>query len=168
MNNKEKLESLIELYGNDVLRIATLYMQNPSTAEDIFQDVFLKVNKYLSSFEGKSSEKTWIIKITINTCKDYLKSAWRKKVVSIENFNDTLENANYDENIIDSENASMVLKEILLLPTKYKDVLILYYYKDFSTIEISKVLNIPEATVRTRMKRAREMLKEKLKIILED
>ena len=62
----------------------------------------------------------------------------------------------------------MVLKEILLLPTKYKDVLILYYYKDFSTIEISKVLNIPEATVRTRMKRAREMLKEKLKIILED
>lgn len=168
MNNKEKLENLIELYGNDVLRIATLYMQNPSTAEDIFQDVFLKVNKYLSSFEGKSSEKTWIIKITINTCKDYLKSAWRKKVVSIENFNDTLENANYDENIIDSENASMVLKEILLLPTKYKDVLILYYYKDFSTIEISKVLNIPEATVRTRMKRAREMLKEKLKIILED
>ena len=168
MNNKEKLENLIELYGNDVLRIATLYMQNPSTAEDIFQDVFLKVNKYLSSFQGKSSEKTWIIKITINTCKDYLKSAWRKKVVSIENFNDTIENASFDENIIDSENASMVLNEILLLPTKYKDVLILYYYKDFSTVEISSVLNIPEATVRTRMKRAREMLKEKLKIILED
>ena len=168
MNNKEKLESLIELYGNDVLRIATLYMQNPSTAEDIFQDVFIKVSKYLSSFHGKSSEKTWIIKITINTCKDYLKSAWRKKVVSIENFNDTIENASFDENIIDSENASMVLNEILLLPTKYKDVLILYYYKDFSTVEISSVLNIPEATVRTRMKRAREMLKEKLKIILED
>ena len=168
MNNKEKLENLIELYGNDVLRIATLYMQNPSTAEDIFQDVFLKVNKYLSSFQGKSSEKTWIIKITINTCKDYLKSAWRKKVVSIENFSDTIENASFDENIIDSENASMVLNEILLLPTKYKDVLILYYYKDFSTVEISSVLNIPEATVRTRMKRAREMLKEKLKIILED
>ena len=168
MNNKEKLENLIELYGNDVLRIATLYMQNPSTAEDIFQDVFLKVNKYLSSFQGKSSEKTWIIKITINTCKDYLKSAWRKKVVSIENFSDTIENASFDENIIDSENASMVLNEILLLPTKYKDVLILYYYKDFSTLEISNVLNIPEATVRTRMKRAREMLKEKLKIILED
>ena len=168
MNNKEKLENLIELYGNDVLRIATLYIQNPSTAEDIFQDVFIKVSKCLSSFHGKSSEKTWIIKITINTCKDYLKSAWRKKVVSIENFNDTIENAGFDENIIDSENASMVLKEILLLPTKYKDVLILYYYKDFSTIEISSVLNIPEATVRTRMKRAREMLKEKLKIILED
>ncbi len=168
MNNKEKLENLIELYGNDVLRIATLYMQNPSTAEDIFQDVFLKVNKYLSSFQGKSSEKTWIIKITINTCKDYLKSAWRKKVVSIENFNDTIENASFDENIIDNENANMVLNEILLLPTKYKDVLILYYYKDFSTIEISSILNIPEATVRTRMKRAREMLKEKLKIILEE
>ena len=168
MNNKEKLENLIELYGNDVLRIATLYMQNPSTAEDIFQDVFLKVNKYLSSFQGKSSEKTWIIKITINTCKDYLKSAWRKKVVSIENFNDPIDTVSFDESIIDNETANMVSNEILLLPTKYKDVLILYYYKDFSTIEISSVLNIPEATVRTRMKRAREMLKEKLKIILED
>lgn len=168
MNNKGKLESLIELYGNDVLRIATLYTQNPSTAEDIFQDVFLKVNKYLSTFQGKSSEKTWIVKITINTCRDYLKSSWRKKVVSIENFNEASDNTNYDENIIDSEIASMVLKEILLLPIKYKDVLILYYYKDFSTSEISNVLNIPEATVRTRMKRAREMLKEKLKVILED
>lgn len=168
MDNKEKLTSLIELYGNDVLRIATLYTQNPSTAEDIFQDVFFKVNKYLSSFSGKSSEKTWIIKITINTCKDYLKSAWRKKIVSLEDFNETSDNVSYDNNIIDSENANMIFNEILTLPLKYKDVLILYYYKDFSTAEISKILNVPEATVRTRMKRARELLKEKLKIILEN
>lgn len=168
MDNKEKLTSLIELYGNDVLRIATLYTQNPSTAEDIFQDVFFKVNKYLSSFSGKSSEKTWIIKITINTCKDYLKSAWRKKIVPLEDFNETSDNVSYDNNIIDSENASMIFNEILTLPLKYKDVLILYYYKDFSTAEISKILNVPEATVRTRMKRARELLKEKLKIILEN
>lgn len=168
MDNKEKLTSLIELYGNDVLRIATLYTQNPSTAEDIFQDVFFKVNKYLSSFSGKSSEKTWIIKITINTCKDYLKSAWRKKIVPLEDFNETSDNVSYDNNIIDSENASMIFNEILTLPLKYKDVLILYYYKDFSTAEISKILNVPEATVRTRMRRARELLKEKLKIILEN
>ncbi len=168
MDNKEKLTSLIELYGNDVLRIATLYTQNPSTAEDIFQDVFFKVNKYLSSFSGKSSEKTWIIKITINTCKDYIKSAWRKKIVPLEEFNETSDNVSYDNNIIDSENASMIFNEILTLPLKYKDVLILYYYKDFSTAEISKILNVPEATVRTRMKRARELLKEKLKIILEN
>lgn len=168
MDNKEKLTNLIELYGNDVLRIATLYTQNPTTAEDIFQDVFFKVNKYLNSFSGKSSEKTWIIKITINTCKDYLKSAWRKKVVSLENLAETSDSVDYDNTIINSEKSSIILKEILALPLKYKDVLILYYYKDLNTVEISKILNVPEPTVRTRMKRAREMLKEKLKIILED
>ena len=60
------------------------------------------------------------------------------------------------------------MKEILSLPLKYKEVIILYYYKDFSTPEIAKILNIPESTVRTRMKRARELLKEKLEIIFED
>ena len=167
MNNKELLENLIELYGNDVLRIATLYTQNPNIAEDIFQDVFLKVNKYLSSFKGKSSEKTWIIRITINTCKDYLKSAWKKKVVFIESLSES-----YSEDILDnnmsSENSNLIIKEILSLPLKYKEVIILYYYKDFSTLEIAKILSIPEATVRTRMKRARELLKEKLEIIFEE
>lgn len=168
MDNKEKLTNLIELYGNDVLRIATLYTKNPSTAEDIFQDVFFKVSKSISSFSGRSSEKTWIIKITINTCKDYLKSAWRKKVVSLENLAETSDSIDYDDTIINSEKSSIILKEILDLPLKYKDVLILYYYKELNTVEISKILNVPEATVRTRMKRAREILKEKLKIILED
>lgn len=167
MNNKELLENLIELYGNDVLRIATLYTQNPNIAEDIFQDVFFKVNKSLCSFNGKSSEKTWIIRITINTCKDYLKSAWKKKIISIESLPET-----YSEDILDnnisSENSNLIIKEITSLPLKYKEVIILYYYKDFSTLEIAKILNIPEATVRTRMKRARELLKEKLKTILED
>lgn len=167
MNNKELLENLIELYGNDVLRIARLYTQNPNTAEDIFQDVFFKVSKYISSFKGNSSEKTWIIRITINTCKDYLKSAWKKKIVSIENLP---ENSSEDilENNISSENSNLIMKEILSLPLKYKEVIILYYYKDFSTLEIAKILNTPESTVRTRMKRARELLKEKLEIIFED
>lgn len=167
MNTKELLENLIEVYGNDVLRIATLYTQNPNIAEDIFQDVFLKVNKSLYSFKGNCSEKTWIIRITINTCKDYLKSAWKKKIVPIENLPES-----YSEDIlnnnISSENSNLIIKEILSLPLKYKEVIILYYYKDFSTLEIAKILNIPEATVRTRMKRARELLKEKLKIIFED
>lgn len=168
MNNKELLENLIELYGNDVLRIATIYTQNPNTAEDIFQEVFFKVSKYISSFKGKSSQKTWIIKITINTCKDYLKSSWKKKIILTDNFHDNENTINYDYNILNSETSNFIIKEILSLPEKYKDVIILYYYKDFNTSEISKILNIPEATVRTRMKRAREILKEKLKIILEN
>ena len=167
MNNKDLLENLIELYGSDVLRIATLYTQNPNIAEDIFQDVFFKVNKSIYSFKGNSSEKTWIIRITINTCKDYLKSAWKKKVVSIENLPKSYLEDALDNNI-SSENSNLIMKEILSLPIKYKEVIILYYYKEFSTLEIAKILRIPESTVRTRMKRARELLKEKLEIIFEE
>ena len=168
MDNKELLENLIELYGNDVLRIATLYTKNPNIAEDIFQDVFIKVSKYISSFKKESSEKTWIIKITINTCKDYLKSAWKKKIVPLENFNEINPINTSQTDLTTSETSNLIIKEILSLSPKYKDVIILYYYKDFNTLEISKILNIPEATIRTRLKRGRALLKEKLKIVLED
>ena len=75
------IETLMRQYGNDVLRTAYMYVKDVHTAEDIFQDVFIKVNQKLSTFEGNSSIKTWIIRITINTCKDYLKSAWNRRVV---------------------------------------------------------------------------------------
>ena len=81
MQNNDIIENLISLYGNDVLRIATAYTKDSSISEDIFQEVFIKVAKNIDKFEKRSSEKTWIIRITINTCKDYLKSSWNKKVI---------------------------------------------------------------------------------------
>lgn len=167
MHNNEIIEKLITLHGNDVLRIATAYTRNPTISEDIFQEVFIKVAKNLHKFRGESSEKTWIIRITINTCKDYLKSAWNKKVISIED-NEKIEEISLEDKILDKEERNIVVKEILNLPLKYKEVLLLYYYQGFSTAEIAKILYMPETSVRTRMKRAREMLKEKLEIILED
>lgn len=168
MYNNDIVEKLITLHGNDVLRIATAYTRNPTISEDIFQEVFIKVAKNLHKFKGESSEKTWIIRITINTCKDYLKSAWNKKVVSIENDEKTNADMSLEENILDKEYRNLVVKEIFNLPLKYKEVILLYYYQGFSTSEIAKILLMPEASIRTRMKRARQMLKEKLEIILED
>jgi len=168
MSNNAHIENLIDLYGNDVLRIANMYIKDTTIAEDIFQEVFLKVSKKLHLFQNRSSEKTWIIRITINTCKDYLKSAWKTKVVSTEALPEIFENNTIDTNLIDTENSNKILAEILSLPLIYKDVIILYYYKSFSTSEISKILNIPETTTRTRLKRAREILKNKLEVILED
>lgn len=66
-----EIEALIREYGNDVLRTAYMYVKDIHTAEDIFQEVFIKVNQKLSTFEGNSSIKTWIIRITINACKDF-------------------------------------------------------------------------------------------------
>lgn len=169
MSNNIQIEKLIDLYGNDVLRIANMYIKNLTIAEDIFQEVFLKVSKKLHLFRNESSEKTWIIRITINTCKDYLKSTWKTKVIPSEDISEQItEVSNLDDKIISSENSKFILTEILNLPVIYKDVVLLYYYKSFSTVEIANILRIPEATVRTRIKRAREILKEKLKIIIED
>lgn len=167
MQNNDIIEKMISLYGNDVLRIATAYTRDAEISKDIFQEVFIKVAKNISKFEKRSSEKTWLIRITVNTCKDYLKSSWNKKVIQMEEIesNTTL---NSDENILEKEQSSLIIQEILNLPIKYKDILLLYYYQDFSTPDISKILNIPEASVRTRLRRARELIKDKLKIILED
>ena len=169
MSQSERIEKLIDLYGNDVLRIANMYIKNLTIAEDIFQEVFLKVTKKLHLFKNESSEKTWIIRITINTCKDYLKSSWKTKIIPSENILDQVtDKVNPDDKILASEKSKTILNEIFQLPVIYKDVILLYYYKSFSTSEIAKILMIPESTVRIRMKRARELLKEKLKILIEE
>ena len=167
MQNIDVIENLISLYGNDVLRIATAYTRNFSAAEDIFQEVFIKVSRNINKFEKRSSEKTWIIRITIITCKDYLKSSWNKKVIPI----DVVESnniSNSEDDLLKKETSSAIIQEILKLSEKYKEVILLYYYQDLSTSDISKILTIPEASVRTRLKRARDIIKDKLKIILED
>jgi len=167
MQNNDIIENLISLYGNDVLRIATAYTHNASVSEDIFQEVFIKVACNINKFENRSSEKTWIIRITINTCKDYLKSSWNKKVIPMEN----IEAGNIthsEDTLLKEEKASLIIQEILKLPLKYKEVLLLYYYQDLSTSNIAKILTLPEASVRTRLRRARDIIKDKLKIALED
>lgn len=167
MQNNDIIENLISLYGNDVLRIATAYTRDKTISEDIFQDVFIKVARNINKFENRSSEKTWIIRITINTCKDYLKSYWNKKVIPMETIEyDVLTHS--EDSILQEEKSSLIIKEILKLPIKYKEVLLLYYYQDLLTADIAKILNIPEASVRTRLRRARDIIKDKLKIILED
>lgn len=167
MQNNDILENLISLYGNDVLRIATAYTRNPTISEDIFQEVFIKVARNIDKFENRSSEKTWIIRITINTCKDYLKSSWNKKIVPMENI-ELNSTTSSDDTIIKQEKSSIIIQEILKLPIKYKEVLLLYYYQDLLTADIAKILRLPEASVRTRLRRARDIIKDKLKIALED
>jgi len=167
MQNNDIIENLISLYGNDVLRIATAYTRDATISEDIFQDVFIKVARNINKFENRSSEKTWIIRITINTCKDYLKSSWNKKVIPMETIEPDIA-THSEDTILKEEKSTLIIQEILKLPIKYKEVLLLYYYQDLLTADIAKILNIPEASVRTRLRRARDIIKDKLKIILED
>ena len=80
------LESMMRTYGNDVLRTAYMYVKDIHTAEDIFQEVFIKADRNKESFRGESSVKTWLIRITVNACKDYLKSAYNRRVTPLQEF----------------------------------------------------------------------------------
>lgn len=160
----KEIERLIEHYGNDVLRISYIYLKDKHLAEDAFQEVFVKVYKNFSKFQGKSSEKTWILTITMNTCKDMLRSSWLKRIIRFEdNESNNLElkdiSESLDDTIIKKIEYGELLNEVINLPSKYKELILLYYYENISTSEISKILKIPEGTVRSRLFRAREILK---------
>ncbi|WP_446898975.1 sigma-70 family RNA polymerase sigma factor [Clostridium sp. LBM24168] len=159
-----ELERLMNSYGNDVLRTAFVYLKDRHLAEDVFQEVFIKVYKNFHKFNGQSSEKTWILAITINTCRDVLRSSWIKRVLRFQD--PEYEILNLKENSIDIDDKAIknieyedLLKKVMNLPKKYKEVILLYYYNELSTPEISQTLKIPEGTVRSRLYRARDLLK---------
>jgi RNA polymerase sigma-70 factor, ECF subfamily len=158
------IESLVRQYGNDVLRTAYMYVKDIHTAEDIFQEVFIKVNKNLSTFEGNSSIKTWIIRITINTCKDFLKSAWNRRVVPMMEYQEDaiISESDYDD-VEKRDTKELIKKSVLALPAKYKDIVLCVYFQDMTIMEAAAVLNIAEGTAKSRLSRARQ----KLKTILE-
>jgi RNA polymerase sigma-70 factor (ECF subfamily) len=157
------IESLIRQYGNDVLRTAYMYVKDLHSAEDIFQEVFIKVNQKLSTFEGNSSIKTWIIRITINTCKDYLKSAWNRRVVPMMEYQEDaiISESDYDE--VEKQDTKNLIKEaVLSLPSKYKDIVLCVYFQDMTLIQAAQVLKIAEGTAKSRLSRARQKLKSVL------
>jgi RNA polymerase sigma-70 factor (ECF subfamily) len=161
----EKIEELMNSYGNEVLRIAYLYLKDKYLAEDVFQEVFIKVYKNFSKLKKSSSEKNWIMTITINTCRDVLRISWFKKVILSkdvydDSFVDICENV--DDKVINKIQYEELLKQVMDMPRKYKEIIILYYYEELSTRDISKVLRIPEGTVRSRLFRARTVLKSSI------
>lgn len=159
----EALNRLIDEYGKDVLKTAYLFVKDTSLADDIFQEVFIKVYKNLHKYRGEASLKTWILQITINQCKDYLKSNWFKRIIL--NFSDKEEvkvSSSLENIFIDKEEKKQLLNQVLELPILMREVLILYYYHDMNVAEISTALSIPQGTARSRLHRAKELLKNKL------
>lgn len=154
MRSEQEVNRAIEKYADTVKRICILHLKNTSDAEDIFQDVFLKYALSQIVFENDSHEKAWIIRVTVNACKDLLKSFFRSKTVSI------------DELISlpapQKEDNSHVFQAVLSLPKKYKDVIYLHYYEGYNANEIGKILDKNENTVYSLLSRGRKILQEKL------
>lgn len=158
------LETMMRTHGNDVLRMAYSYVKDYDTAEDIFQEVFIKANANLEGFRGESSVKTWLLRITVNTCKDYLKSAYKRRVTMLSEEEEArIPGADMIDEIERKQDGERVRKALLLLPEKYREVLLCLYFEERSVAETAKVLGLSEGTVKSRLSRARE----KFRVILE-
>jgi len=162
--NPADIEALILSCGDDILRICTVYLKDRDAAEDAFQEVFLKVFQSRARFEGRSDIKTWLIRIAINTCKDMLKSSWRRHTVPMDETAGAENAAAYliEDDVLERQERRRVLEAVQELPVIYKDVVILHYYYGYALGEISKMLGMREASVRSRMFRAKALLRQRL------
>ncbi len=135
MDSTEALEKIMDEYGDDVKRFVYTYVKNQADTDDITQETFITVYKKLHTFQHKSSLRTWIFSIAVNKSKDYLRSFHTRH-----------------------DNFSELMDYIMKLSIKYREVLILYYFNDFSIKEIAHSLNQKESSIKTRLNRSRSKL----------
>ena len=154
MRSEQEVIRAIDSYADTVRRICFVHLKSQQDTEDIFQEVFLKYVLRGDAFEDLSHEKAWFIRVTINACKDFLKSAVRRNTVSMD--------ALIDLPAPEREEYREVLEAVLQLPTKYKDIVYLHYYEGYSAVEIAALLNKKINTVYTLLSRARTQLKSTL------
>jgi RNA polymerase sigma-70 factor, ECF subfamily len=163
--DKEKiLDEIMKSYGQEVLQLVYSYVKDRVTAEDLVQEIFVKCYSHLHTYNRKSMVKTWLWRIAINHCKDYLKSWYNRKVIVSEN--ETASNIDggksVEETVISEEEDLQLVSATMNLPVKYREVIYLYYFEEMTIKEVSQVTNQNLNTVKTRLKRAKEILKEQL------
>ena len=131
-----------------------IHLKNEADTEDIFQTVFLKYVLSSVSFENEEHEKAWFIRVTINACKDLLKSFFRSRTTSLEELMEQPAPLPPDHR--------EVLEAVLSLPKKYRDVVYLHYYEDYTAPEIGAILGRNVNTVYTLLTRSKELLRKRL------
>ena len=151
--NKEII-AIYNRHVNTVYRICYSYMKNKPETEDMVQETFLKLLEHEKSFANERHEKAWLIVTASNLCKDALRRAWRQ--------DESIEDWEFSLGKTEEIQTNEVLREVLDLSVDQKTVVYMYYYEGYSTREIAKFIRCPGATVRSRLLRARKILKEKL------
>ncbi|NME95249.1 RNA polymerase sigma factor [Clostridium cochlearium] len=155
---EEAYYKLVNIYGNKLLRTCFLMLKDEKEAEDIVQDTFIKVFKYINGFKGNSSLYTWVYKIAQNIIKDKCKND-----ISTIPYEDYYTSEDNIEEIIINNNNKRILKEKLKeMGFIYKQVLVLFYFNDFSIKEIREILDKKEGTIKSKLSRGRKLLKKSL------
>lgn len=150
--NNDFFREKYELYGEMLYRIAFLYLRNRTDSEDALQEVFIKFLYNAPTFQDQQKERAWLIKVISNVCRNMLKHQRKYLFCNAEVLPEKLEEQGFGE----------TLSCVMSVAPKYRIVIHLHYYMGYSVLEISKILGISSSAVKMRLKRGREMLKEKL------
>ncbi|WP_371321668.1 sigma-70 family RNA polymerase sigma factor [Robertmurraya korlensis] len=167
VHDREKLiDQLMDEYGQSLLHLTYSYVGKREIAEDLTQEIFVKCYQKLDQYQKKSSLKSWIWRIAINHCKDYLRSWYYKHIiVSEEKVRYTpSKEKEVEVQVIQRYEDEELAKTILSLPDSYREVIYLYYFEELSIKEISYLTSVNQNTIKTRLKRAKEILKESLEV----
>ena len=142
-------DRIVDTYSDMVYKLAYAQVRNKNDADDIYQEVFLRYVRKKPAFESAENEKAWFIRVTVNCCKNFWNTPFRKHTQSLEN------------NIVfQSEEESYLKPLVEQLPEADRAVVHLFYYEDMAVSEISKVLGRKEATVRVQLMRSRKLLRD--------
>jgi len=153
----QMLIDLVEQYQGMLLHMCYVYLRDQELAKDAVQETFLRAYRGLDTFRGESSPKTWLIQIAVNTCKSMQRSAWLRyhdRRITPEELPQTA--------LTTPENDLDIMCDIMLLPSRLREVIVLYYWQNMNATEIAQSLGIAQSTVSRRLKHAREKLHELL------
>lgn len=154
----DEFTQAVKQYSDTLFRVCYSCCKNRSDAEDLLQNVFLKLYRRDKPFSGDEHIRNWLIRVAVNECRSYLASSWHRRVIC------SIDDENFAEEgiVFELPEQSELFLAVRSLPPKYRMVVHLYYYEDYSVSEIADMLGIKETTVQTQLMRAREKLRKKL------
>lgn len=160
VDSESVFDEIIEAYGNKILKLCFVQLGDKEEAEDATQEVFIKVFKNIKSYNGDANIYTWIYKITINTCFDILKKKKKNSYDDISLYIDFIKDNKEIEDIILKNLTSRNIRLALMkIPEKYRILLYMFYFEELKISQISSILDEKENTIKTRLKRGRNVLR---------
>lgn len=154
------VEMLVERYHQNLFAVAFNVCKNREDAEEVVQDAFIQYHLKKIDFQSEEHIRAWLIRVTINKAKNAARTFWRRHRTSLE---ETMAALNFND-----QESEQLFEAVMALPQKYRIVVHLFYYEDYSVHEMAELLSLSESNVKTRLSRARAMLRDTLKEVWSD
>jgi RNA polymerase sigma-70 factor (ECF subfamily) len=162
-SKNEIIQQITQAFGKELWNYAFSIVGNAEMADDIIQDVMIKVLEKLHTFRGQSSMKTWLLSITRNTAYNSRSTWFIKKTIPIEKWTDQHSYPSAETEAIEQIEMNNAWETVMKLPVKYREVLVLFVHHDMSQKEIAETIGVPEGTIKSRLHHARLKFAKKYK-----